>query len=53
MAILRILSGSSPGRMPKTTETADDAGLSAHQRKTAIRVANVPEEEFEKQCSHK
>ena len=37
------------GAVPKVTRTsaADDAGLSERQRKTAIRVANVPEQEFE------
>jgi ATP-dependent Clp protease ATP-binding subunit ClpA len=29
------------------TQAATDAGLSGHQRKTALRVANVPEREFE------
>ena len=29
------------------THAASDAGLSEHQRKTALRVANVPEVEFE------
>jgi hypothetical protein len=29
------------------TEAADDAGLSERQRKTALRVANIPEAEFE------
>jgi len=34
---------------PKVTRTsaARDAGLSDDQRKTALRVANIPEEEFE------
>lgn len=31
------------------TEAARDAGLSEHQRKTALRVANVPREDFERQ----
>lgn len=31
------------------TQVAADAGLSEHQRKTALRVANVPAESFEKQ----
>jgi hypothetical protein len=29
------------------TNTATEAGLSEHQRKTALRIANVPEDEFE------
>jgi len=39
------------GAHPKLTrkQAATDAGLSEYQRKTAIRVANVPEETFEKQ----
>jgi hypothetical protein len=37
------------GALPSSrTEAATDAGLSEHQRKTALRVANVPEAEFEK-----
>jgi hypothetical protein len=38
------------GTVPKVTRTkaADDAGLSERQRKTALRVANVPAAEFEK-----
>lgn len=38
------------GALPKVTRTsmATDAGLSEHQRKTALRVANVPETEFER-----
>jgi hypothetical protein len=37
------------GTLPKVTResAAEDAGLSEHQRKTALRVANVPEAEFE------
>jgi hypothetical protein len=37
------------GTVPSFTRTqaAEDAGLSERQRKTAVRVANVPEEEFE------
>jgi hypothetical protein len=37
------------GTVPKLTrsEAADDAGVSEHQRKTALRVANVPVEFFE------
>lgn len=31
------------------TEAADAAGLSEHQRKTALRVASVPEADFERQ----
>lgn len=36
------------GTLPKVTResAATDAGLSEHQRKTALRVANVPEPEF-------
>lgn len=30
------------------TQAAEDAGLSEHQRKTALRVASVPEDEFER-----
>jgi hypothetical protein len=30
------------------TQAATEAGLSEHQRKTALRVANVPAEEFER-----
>src|SRR6185312_6967855 len=29
------------------TQAAADAGLSEHQRKTALRIANVPEPDFE------
>jgi hypothetical protein len=38
------------GALPKVTRTlmATNAGLSEHRRKTALRVANVPEEEFER-----
>jgi hypothetical protein len=37
------------GAVPKVTRenAAEDAGLSERQRKTALRVANVPEAEFE------
>jgi hypothetical protein len=37
------------GTLPKVTResAATDAGLSEHQRKTALRVANLPQEEFE------
>ena len=37
------------GGVPSVTRTqaADDAGLSERQRKTALRVANVPRDEFE------
>ncbi len=35
-----------PSRQSRT-QVAKDAGLSEHQRKTALRVANVPEDEFE------
>jgi hypothetical protein len=31
------------------TQVATDAGLSKRQKDTALRVANVPEPEFEKQ----
>lgn len=31
------------------TDAADQAGLSEHQRKTALRIANIPEDEFERQ----
>ena len=30
------------------TQAANDAGMSEHQRKTAVRVANVPAEDFRK-----
>src|SRR3954467_15041608 len=36
-----------PGHPRSITELAMDANLSGHQRKTALRVANVPKEEFE------
>lgn len=36
------------GAVPSRKQAADDAGLSERQRKTALRVANVPEHEFEK-----
>jgi hypothetical protein len=29
------------------TQVADDAGMSEHQRKTALRIASVPDGEFE------
>jgi hypothetical protein len=37
------------GARPKVTRTqaATDTGLSAHQRKTALRVAGIPPDEFE------
>jgi hypothetical protein len=34
---------------PSRTKAAQEAGLSKRQEKTAVRVANVPEEEFEAQ----
>ena len=39
------------GDRPNVTResAATDAGMSSHQRKTALRVANVPESEFERQ----
>jgi len=39
------------GDRPKVTResAATDAGLSDHQRKQALRVANVPESEFTEQ----
>jgi hypothetical protein len=39
------------GALPPLTRTqaATDAGLSEHQRKTAIRIASVPESEFDRQ----
>jgi hypothetical protein len=43
-------SGPTGGRPPvggSRTSAATDAGLSEHQRKTALRVANVPEDKFE------
>jgi len=36
------------GDHPSRTQAATDAGLSVHQRKTALRVAAVPEAEFER-----
>jgi hypothetical protein len=38
------------GTLPKLgrTQAATEAGLSEHQRKTALRVANVPAEDFER-----
>lgn len=39
--------GGRPPVGPTRTSAARDAGLSDHQRKTALRVANVPEPEFE------
>ena len=55
--LLRKIEPNKGGRPSKTREgdhpslsrkqAAEDAGLSEHQRKTAIRVATVPEEEFE------
>ncbi|RWD23055.1 hypothetical protein [Mesorhizobium sp.] len=41
-------SGSRPPEVTRT-EAARDAGMSPHQTKQAIRVANVPAEEFEQQ----
>jgi hypothetical protein len=35
------------GDRPGRTQAANDAGLSERQRKTALRVASIPEEEFE------
>lgn len=35
------------GHPPNRAAAARDAGLSDHQRKTALRVANIPEPEFE------
>lgn len=35
------------GALLNRTQAAQDAGLSEHQRKTALRVANVPDSEFE------
>ena len=39
------------GDLPKLTRTeaAESAGLSEHQRKTALRVASVPDDDFERQ----
>jgi hypothetical protein len=37
------------GRAPTRAQAAEDAGLSEHQRKTALRVANVSMDEFERQ----
>lgn len=38
--------GSSPSRFTRT-DAADDAGLSERERKTALRIASVDEDEFE------
>ena len=35
------------GALPTQKQAATDAGISEHQRKTAVRVANVPAETFE------
>lgn len=55
--LLKQVEPNGGGRPPKTrdgadpsfsrTQAATEAGLSERQRKTALRVANVPEEEFE------
>lgn len=37
------------GSVTTRSEVADAAGLSEHQRKTALRVASVPAEDFEAQ----
>lgn len=37
--------GKSKGSLT-SSQAAEDAGLSTHQRRTAVRVANVPEEDF-------
>lgn len=37
------------GRAPTRSEAAREAGLSEHQKKTALRVAAVPEKEFNRQ----
>jgi len=40
------------GDLPPNRKAAgDDAGMSEHQRKTALRVASVPEDDFERQRS--
>ena len=36
------------GALPTQKQAASDAGISEHQRKTAVRVANVPAETFER-----
>jgi hypothetical protein len=54
--LLLEIQASTGGRPPKTREgarpssrkdAAEEAGLSTHQRKTAVRVARVPTDEFE------
>jgi hypothetical protein len=35
------------GTLPSQSDAATAAGLSEHQRKQAVRVANVPQAEFE------
>ena len=39
--------GNHPFSSPTQTKAAEEAGMSEYQQKTAVRVANVPEEEFE------
>jgi hypothetical protein len=42
--------GGRPPIAETRTQAAEDAGLSEHQRKTALRVANVPEPQFTRQA---
>jgi hypothetical protein len=37
------------GRAPTRSSAAEAAGVSEHQRKTMLRVANVPQEDFDRQ----
>jgi hypothetical protein len=39
--------GGRPPVAETRTRAAEDAGLSEHQRKTALRIANIPRDEFE------
>lgn len=41
--------GHENGSVPTRSGAASSAGLSEHQRKTALRVADIPEKEFERQ----
>jgi hypothetical protein len=41
--------GHENGRVPTRSGAAKDAGLSEHQRKTALRIASVPSSDFDRQ----